>query len=783
MDGGGGSPADRQQRGRAAAGPGGGGNDGGAWPASPLRGRAYAGSPAAGQSEWLYQASPSRRYNGAQQQQQQQQQQQPQIPPPSPSGPGGSGAASSPVRPPGSVRRALNYSDRFIPSRSAAARLDFSALDRDLAAADVARAAAAQGASANGNGADAAAGNNAASTNATAAAAAATAAAASSAYHQLLRSEMLGLDFASPLASPERAAAPPQPHHLDSPSAAGAGGRSAAAAASSLLLIPPLGSPSGGKRLLRFRSGLDAGPAPPSPFRPNPLLSGGGGRAAAAAAGGDFAGAAASAAGAGDPFYGVGGGGLPHAASWGPSGPVAAAAAASAAAAALMSGSPAFGGGGGATADAAAAALRSPRRIPRAPFKVLDAPALADDFYLNLVDWSSQNVLAVGLGSCVYLWSACTSKVTKLLDLASPSDAPAPPPLGGPPPPDPATASLVCSVAWSQRGSHLSVGTATGEVQVWDAARGARVRALQGHRARVGCMSWASHSLATGSRDRLVLVRDVRAPGSSEASAAARLAGHRSEVCGLRWSPDDRQLASGGNDNALLVWQGGGGGGAGARTIGGGFGFGPGSAADPQNQQQQPLLRFSDHTAAVKAIAWSPHQHGLLASGGGTADRHIRFWSTATGAGLSAVDTGSQVCNLAWARHANELVSAHGYSQNQIVVWRYPSMARLATLSGHTFRVLYLAASPDGRTVVTGAGDETLRFWSVFPGPRGGSGGGGGGASGGGGLGFGGGGFGAAGGAGGLSGLGGGGGGAGIGGGGGGTPGRGGDGLMRAGLR
>jgi cell division cycle 20-like protein 1 (cofactor of APC complex) len=42
---------------------------------------------------------------------------------------------------------------------------------------------------------------------------------------------------------------------------------------------------------------------------------------------------------------------------------------------------------------------------------VLDAPALADDFYLNLVDWSAQNLLAVGLDSCVYLWSAHTSKV------------------------------------------------------------------------------------------------------------------------------------------------------------------------------------------------------------------------------------------------------------------------------------------------------------------------------------------------------------------------------------
>uniref|UniRef100_A0A453GWM2 Uncharacterized protein n=1 Tax=Aegilops tauschii subsp. strangulata TaxID=200361 RepID=A0A453GWM2_AEGTS len=39
----------------------------------------------------------------------------------------------------------------------------------------------------------------------------------------------------------------------------------------------------------------------------------------------------------------------------------------------------------------------------------------------------------------------------------------------------------------------------------------------------------------------------------------------------------------------------------------------------------------------------------------------------------------------------------------------------VATLTGHTLRVLYLATSPDGQTIVTGAGDETLRFWNIFP--------------------------------------------------------------------
>lgn len=173
---------------------------------------------------------------------------------------------------------------------------------------------------------------------------------------------------------------------------------------------------------------------------------------------------------------------------------------------------------------------------------------------------------------------------------------------------------------------------------------------------------------------------------------------------------DNQYLASGGNDNRLYVW----------------------------NQHSlNPVQSYSEHMAAVKAIAWSPHHHGLLVSGGGTADRCIRFWNTLTGQPMQCVDTGmqqrleslislelfvhifvhllgSQVCNLAWSKHSSELVSTHGYSQNQILVWKYPSLTQVAKLTGHSYRVLYLALSPDGEAIVTGAGDETLRFWNVF---------------------------------------------------------------------
>ena len=54
------------------------------------------------------------------------------------------------------------------------------------------------------------------------------------------------------------------------------------------------------------------------------------------------------------------------------------------------------------------------RSIPKIPFKVLDAPYLGDDFYLNLADWSSRTVLVVRISNCTYMWSASSSKVTKL---------------------------------------------------------------------------------------------------------------------------------------------------------------------------------------------------------------------------------------------------------------------------------------------------------------------------------------------------------------------------------
>lgn len=95
---------------------------------------------------------------------------------------------------------------------------------------------------------------------------------------------------------------------------------------------------------------------------------------------------------------------------------------------------------------------------------------------------------------------------------------------------------------------------------------------LDGHSARVGALAWNGDCISSGSRDRLIFQRDIR---QSSTVPGKKLEGHRQEVksrlgsnasqngsamffpfkvCGLKWSPDNSYLASGGNDNKLFIW-------------------------------------------------------------------------------------------------------------------------------------------------------------------------------------------------------------------------------------
>lgn len=291
------------------------------------------------------------------------------------------------------------------------------------------------------------------------------------------------------------------------------------------------------------------------------------------------------------------------------------------------------------------------RRIATAPERVLDAPGLIDDYYLNLLDWSSGNQVAIGLERSVYVWSADEGSVSCLLETSG--------------------STYVSSVKWSGDGAYVGVGLGTGEVQIWDVAEGVKIRSMFGHDTRVGVMGWNKHLLSTGARSGLVFNHDVRVAEHK----VAELVSHTSEVCGLEWRSDGAQLATGGNDNLVSVWD--------ARSL------------------AVPKFAKTNHKAAVKALAWCPWNTNLLATGGGSYDRHIHFWNTTSGARVNSIDTGSQVTSLRWSTAYREIVSSSGFPDNSLSIWSYPTLVRNVEMPAHESRVLHSCLSPDGQMLAT----------------------------------------------------------------------------------
>ena len=300
--------------------------------------------------------------------------------------------------------------------------------------------------------------------------------------------------------------------------------------------------------------------------------------------------------------------------------------------------------------------------LSKEPFKILDAPSLRDDFYLHLLDWSCRNLLAVGLEKSVYIWNGSNNNVDLLTNL--PNDQ-------------------ICSLSWSKSGEKLIFGTNSGEIQIFDIVKNKKISSYKEHKERVGVVTILDNNIITsGSQDFNILNYDLR-----ESKFISKFLGHNQEVCGLKWSNDDQTLASGGNDNKIFLW----------------------------NFHKNCFLhKFGGHKSAVKALGWSPFKSGLLASGGGTQDRCLKFWNTNLLKQEESIDTKSQVCNLVFSRNSHELVTTHGYSDNLIIVWKYPFLEATSVLKGHRERVVFLSISPDSRYIVTGAGDETVRFWEVF---------------------------------------------------------------------
>ena len=45
-----------------------------------------------------------------------------------------------------------------------------------------------------------------------------------------------------------------------------------------------------------------------------------------------------------------------------------------------------------------------------------------------------------------------------------------------------------------------------------------------------------------------------------------------------------------------------------------------------------------------------------------------------------------QVCSLVWSGEFKEIMSGHGFSYNQLTIWKYPQMTKVVDLTGKSDR-------------------------------------------------------------------------------------------------
>ena len=98
------------------------------------------------------------------------------------------------------------------------------------------------------------------------------------------------------------------------------------------------------------------------------------------------------------------------------------------------------------------------RKISKKPYKILEAPNLQDDFYLNLLDWSDNNQIAVALDSALYIWSGCSTDVHRLYETSQIND-------------------YICSVSFCD-DNKIAFGNSNGQIKVYDIAKKKRINSF-----------------------------------------------------------------------------------------------------------------------------------------------------------------------------------------------------------------------------------------------------------------------------------------------------------------
>jgi WD40 repeat protein len=114
----------------------------------------------------------------------------------------------------------------------------------------------------------------------------------------------------------------------------------------------------------------------------------------------------------------------------------------------------------------------------------------------------------------------------------------------------------------------------------------------------------------------------------------------------------------------------------------------------------------------VWAVVYSPDMTLIATAGPDKPDCRIQIWDAKTGK-LVATLKGhtSTVRSLAWTKDGKTLIS--GSFDHSIRTWNTTKWEQTAVLDKHTHNVFALAISPNGRILASVSGDKTARLWNL----------------------------------------------------------------------
>jgi WD40 repeat protein len=237
-------------------------------------------------------------------------------------------------------------------------------------------------------------------------------------------------------------------------------------------------------------------------------------------------------------------------------------------------------------------------------------------------------------------------------------------------------------LAFSPDAGTLVAGNFDGTVTLWDANSGV-ARATLETGAEIVCsvaVSPDGRSLATAGSNTRILLWDI-----APRKVRGTLEGHAGPVNAMAFSPDGRYLASGGEDQTIRLW-------------------------DLSRPGHSIALR--GHPNIIVGLAFS--RDGRLLTSSSLLDNELRVWDVATGQSRAALDLPHPWCLVTCLEFSPDRQTLLlGTDHGRICFLNHATRRAKATIEAHVGWVKALVLTSDGKTLVTGGNDGSVRVWDV----------------------------------------------------------------------